>query len=571
MPTYVITGPDGKKYRVSGQGSPEAALGALKKQLGGSAQPAPAPAPAPDVAAAAPAKERSTLDWFLGRNLSPEQQAETDAWQQSLSAKPTGPSGAENMIQGMTFNRADDMASILGAQGLADRINTNQEQFRQQHPVGSTIYEGLGAGIGAAGAGKVLSAAMPTVAAAMSPVGRTIGQRALRYSAMGGLSTGAAESGEQDATAGSIAGATAIGTGLGALTPYAGRAVQGVYNKLTKAPSAVPQIKGTLESMMQQAGDIADNFKAQATQKYNQIRQAGAVINQQAGGRLRNNMLFSAGKTNPNLAPTTAGMKQRVAEVLGNGPVDFEDVHELSMEVNLALRGNVSPNDARLLGRMKDQLDNFINGVQPQDLAAGTPEAVKMLREADSLYAQRMKMELVKTVMDNADRGTGKYTQSGVANTIRQQAESLYKQIIKGKAKGFSTDEIALIRKMAKSEDVSIATRWLAKFAGRGPVAAGMGGGLGGGAGAAIGGLLAGPPGAAIGGVIGGAAVPTAGMIAANSADKAAARSLGRLASSAAYGPAALGNIPAQLSAPLERLLLPAGVGASTAIGQRVR
>jgi hypothetical protein len=40
MPSYVITGPDGKKYRVSGQGSPEEALAAVKRQAGASMAPA---------------------------------------------------------------------------------------------------------------------------------------------------------------------------------------------------------------------------------------------------------------------------------------------------------------------------------------------------------------------------------------------------------------------------------------------------------------------------------------------------------------------------------------------------
>lgn len=542
-----VEGPDGTVVEFPEGTAPDVIKGVMQKQFGGPSAPAPQPA-------AAPAKERSTLDWLLGRNLSPEQQAQTDAWQKSLSEKPTGPSGAENMVQGMTFNYGDDVARILGADNLANQLNTNQEKFRQQHPVGSTIYEGIGAGIGAAGAGKVLSAAMPTVAAAMSPVGRTIGERALRYGAMGGLSTGVAASGEQDATLGSVAASTALGAGLGAATPYVGRMAQGVYNKLTKAPSAVPQIKGNLEDMMQQTGDIADNFKSQAAQKYDQIRQAGAVISPQSGAKLRDNMLVVAGKTNPNLAPTTAGMKQRVAEVLGKGPVDFENVHELSMEVNLALRGNVSPNDARLLNRMKDQLDNFISNVQPQDLAAGTPDAVKMLREADSLYAQRMKMELIKTVIDNADRKTGRYTQSGVANTIRQQAESLYSQIKKGKAPGFTKDEVDLIRKMSKSGDVNFAIRWAAKFAPRGVVSTIL---------SMLPSAFAGP--AAF-------AIPATGEVAARVADRAAIGSMGRLASSAAFGSAALAKPPAPaLSAPLERLLLPVGVGASTAIGQRVQ
>jgi hypothetical protein len=545
-----VEGPDGTVIEFPEGTAPDVIKGVMQKQYGGPQAQAPAQT-------AAPAQDRSMMDWLLGRNLSPEQQAKTDAWQQSLSAKPTGPSGAENMVQGMTFNRADDLANLVGAKGLADQLNEQQAAFRQAHPVGSMVYEGLGSAIGAAGAGKVLSAAMPGVAAAMNPVGRTIGQRALRYGAMGGLGSGVAASGEQDATLGGVAASTALGVGLGAATPYVGRAAQGVYNKITGSgpKPAVPQIKGNLEEMMQQTGELADDFKAQATQKYQQIRDAGAVISPKASERLRQNMILVGGRTNENLAPSTAGMKQRVMEVLRQREaVDFESVHELSMEINQELREKLKPNDARLLSRMKDQLDNFISGAKADDLLAGTPEAVKMLREADSLYAQRMKSELIKTVIDNADRKTGRYTQSGVANTIRQQAEALYTKIQNGKVKGFSKEEIALIRQMAKSTDVNAAVRWMAKFAPRGVVSTMLGFGPS---------AFAGPAAWAI---------PAAGEIAGRAADRAAIGSLGRLASSAAYGAAALAKpLPPQLSAPLERMLLPAGVGASTAIGQRVQ
>jgi hypothetical protein len=551
-----VEGPDGTVIEFPEGTAPDVIKGVMQKRYGAPQAQQPEAAPAP-AQSAAPAQERSMMDWLLGRNLSPEQQAQTDAWQQSLSAKPTGPSGAENMVQGMTFNYGDDVARMVGATGMADQLNNQQEEFRKAHPVGSMVYEGLGSAIGAAGAGKVLSATMPGVAAAMNPVGRSIGQRALRYGAAGGLGSGVAASGEQDASIGSVAASTALGAGLGAATPYVGQAAQKAFNRVTGSgpKPAVPQIKGSLEEMMQQTGDIADDFKARATQKYQQIRQAGAVINPQASDKLRNNMLFAGGKTNENLAPATAGIKQRVKDVLQQrSNIDFENVHELSMEINQELRGNLKPNDARLLGRMKDQLDNFISGVQPQDLAAGTPDAVKMLKEADSLYAQRMKMELIKTVIDNADVKTGKYTQSGVANTIRQQAEALYKQIMKGKARGFTKEETDLIRKMAKSGDVNAATRLLAKFAPRGVVSTMMG---------MAPSAFAGP--AAL-------ALPAAGYVAGGMADRAAIGSLGKLASSAAYGPAALARpVPPTLSAPLERLLLPAGVGASTAIGQRVQ
>jgi hypothetical protein len=56
MPTYIVTGPDGKKYKVSGQGSAQDALAHIQQRMGGTAPAAPAPAP---MEQPAPAPERS--------------------------------------------------------------------------------------------------------------------------------------------------------------------------------------------------------------------------------------------------------------------------------------------------------------------------------------------------------------------------------------------------------------------------------------------------------------------------------------------------------------------------------
>jgi hypothetical protein len=534
---------------------------------------APVAQPAPAQTAQAPAQDRSMMDWLLGRNLSPEQQAETDAWQQSLSAKPTGPSGAENMVQGMIFNRADDLANLVGAKGLADQLNEQQAAFRKAHPVGSMVYEGLGSAIGAAGAGKVLSAAMPGVAAAMNPVGRTIGRRALRYGAAGGLGSGVAASGEQDATLGSVAASTALGTGLGVATPFVGRAAQGVYNKVAGVKPSVPQIAGGMEDMLQQAKDAADDFAGKATTKYQELDAAGVVINPQSADALRNRILSVAKITSPEVSKDTIALQELVRKrIQPRAPLSMEQLHTLSAEMNSIIGDGLKKTDKLYVPSMKRALDDFLWNIQPQDLLNGTPENVGLLKQADRLYAQKMKLEFLSKIIDDADRGTGQYTQSQIANTIRREANKLYKGIRDKKVRGFTLEEMAFVRKMAKSQDVGAFTRWLARFAPRGPVSAMSGGGIGSGIGMAAGTLVGGPgAGTAIGGMIGGAAGPAAGYIAGNAADKAAVRSLGRLASSAAYGPGALANSQVMLPSNIERLLLPAGVGASTAIGQRVQ
>jgi hypothetical protein len=95
MPTFQITGPDGKQYRVSGENA-EGALTALQQHLGNA--PAADPAAAPEPAAPLDKYQQAAID-------------ERDA----LKAKGinTGAGLARRAIQGATFNLADEAIAGL--------------------------------------------------------------------------------------------------------------------------------------------------------------------------------------------------------------------------------------------------------------------------------------------------------------------------------------------------------------------------------------------------------------------------------------------------------------------------
>lgn len=76
MPTYIVTGPDGKKYRVSGQGSKEEALAQVQRKV---AMPAPAPVQQPAAPVEAPAPERE-YGGFLPLSWEKGKKAETWEW-----------------------------------------------------------------------------------------------------------------------------------------------------------------------------------------------------------------------------------------------------------------------------------------------------------------------------------------------------------------------------------------------------------------------------------------------------------------------------------------------------------
>lgn len=509
----------------------------------------------------------------------PQSMSEVDAFNARLKANmgngsrlgQEGPaSGAENLLQAMTFNRADDIARLFGADKFAENINAKQKAFREAHPIGSVAYDALGAGMTSAAGGAMAAKALPGVAAYMNPAGRGMAARMARYGGMGAAQAGAYASGEEGATAGDVGKAALVGGAIGAAVPVAEKMAQGAYNKVMgKGAQALPGISSNIEEMAQQADDISSGMRSQARGLYQQMDQAGAVVRKSSADRLRQNMTIAGGRINTSLREKTAGLVQETQDAL-KGNVSFERLHELSRTFNRVLRGSLSGEDKTSVLRMKQVLDGYIAKIGAGDLVRGTPDTVKMLRQADKLWAQGQKVDLIENILDMADVKTGRYTQSGLANTIRQQAEKLYVQIKNGKARGFSPDEIALVRKMAKGGDVGALTRFIAKMNPKGVISSFLPGSGGASAGAAIGTAIGGPAGGMVGGGIGAALPPLAGKIAAGQAERAAIGNMGRLLGSAAYGPQYLAPpMPLMLPRSIENVLYPAGVGFSSAIGQR--
>jgi hypothetical protein len=143
-------------------------------------------------------------------------------------------------------------------------------------------------------------------------------------------------------------------------------------------------------------------------------------------------------------------------------------------------------------------------------------------------------------------------------NALRDKASQLYTQIVKGKVKGFTGEEVGLIRKLAKAETSPALTKWIAKFAPRGPVSAGMGAGVGG----TIGTMIGGP----VGGAIGMAAPGAAGFGAAKLVDRAALRSIDAVRNAAASGNAPVLGAISNRTLPL---IAPLASGASSQVMRR--
>ena len=411
-------------------------------------------------------------------------------------------------------------------------LDAQKASRRAEHPIaslGGEVMGGLALGGSVRGAPASLRAPAPAAPMSISNrvapyIGRT-GASAIEGAGYGALyGSGEAKPGErlEGAKQGALVGAT-----TGAAIERAGRGIANIAGR-RQAARLAPPAPG--------AQQLADD----GNKLYETMRASGVVVKPAKIARLKANIGLSLGSTNSDLAPKAFGLKKLADETLSANP-GIGELHNFAKSVNRVLRSRLEGEDAHYVGMLKTQVESLIDGMRAGDITGGGPEAFKMWKEADKLWARQKKTDIVEKILATADEeGAGKYTQSGVANAITKEMRALSRSIRKGTTKGFTEEEKVLVRQMARGGSSSRAINLLAKFAPRGVIST------------AISLSLGGPVGLAAG-HIGGRMADSAAVKAANTLRDATARG---------YIPQ-LPQLPNQL-----RPFIPAGVAASTEIGR---
>lgn len=204
MTVFTITGPDGKKYRVTGD-TPAGAVAALKKMLAGKSAPAPerpTPAPlSPEVAA-----RQAQIDAMAGQNME------------------KGASGAfmGNLAQGASFGFADNIAAGIGSMvedrsygeilgGLRQQRQMDEQMYPRATMAGDVAGAVAGSAIGLAATAPKALTMIPTTTAGRAVVGTAAGAGA------GAIEGGVAAVGYDDGAnpLGAAAGGAKVGAVLG--------------------------------------------------------------------------------------------------------------------------------------------------------------------------------------------------------------------------------------------------------------------------------------------------------------------------------------------------------------------
>lgn len=513
MPTYLITSPDGKKYKVTGPGTKEEALAQVQAQVAAQAQPTAADQFAKEAsgitqsfdqpkAETAPyavqdAKQRylQQMDGFKGGRgeaLTQGSQAGLlGGYDDELAAAMLAPIDAGiDMAKGQGF----DMGRAYTRK--QKMLDLQKAQRREAYP-GSSIAGEVAGGLALGGtvrAAPAVGAALPGAGAVPTLAGRIPGVLAAPLEgAAYGAAYGSGEANPGERLRGAAEGA-ATGATLGTLLHGAGAGVSKIFSKAPVAPAA----------------SSADELAAAGSALYTKMRESGVVIKPEKIAHLKANIGLALGATNRNLAPKAFGLAKLAGQTLGENP-GIGELHNFAKSINRVLRTRLEGEDAHYVGLLKTQVEKLIDGMTAADITGGGPEAFKMWKEADKLWGRQKKTDIIEKILDAADVRTGQYTQSGLANTISKEMRTLYKSIQRGRTKGFTKDEIALVRQMAKGGSNSRIINLLAKFAPRGVVSA-------------VGGFALGGPALTLGGHLAGQAADRGALKAANTLRDATAR-----------------------------------------------
>lgn len=423
MATYEITSPDGQVYEVTApdDASEEQVLTYARSQFGKAEQMAPEP-----------------------QQAQPEQRKPSimDHARLAFGASPLGMAADVGLSQfsGLAGN------AVGGLMGLGAQIG---------NAVGATDTDPAGLKERIAGA----MAIQP-----QTPQGQAASQ-AMSYP-FEKLAGAADDIGGQVAEeSGSPALGTGVNVGIQALpailtrklgTPNPSRGAVVPKGKASAAPS-VPARQAGLGGVPPSIEELAAQSKA----AYKRASDAGVNIAPESFSSLKNRVNVTLNKEglDKTLHPQTTAALKRINE--SKGAISLDQLETLRKIANDA-RGGINKADGRMAGKIVEQLDNYTDALSRKDFTSGNPEGIAALKEARSLYSRKAKAEEIHRLIERAEVGKSKFSQSGYENALRNEFRALAKN--DKKMRRFSPEEQAAIKKVANGGTLENAARFIGKF-----------------------------------------------------------------------------------------------------------
>lgn len=385
MPSYIITGPDGKKYKVTGADA-QGALNALRKQLGD--------VPAPQTVADG------------------KTDSEVPMADKAVDAAKSFGTGIEQGTIGL-LNIGGDIASFA-KNSIGGLFGFTPEQLQAMDEAKSQL------GIGVPATSEQVTQKIESVQGPLYKPKTTVGKYANTVGQFvpgavagpGGFVRKAALS-VVPGVASEAAGQATDGT---ALEPYA-RVAGALAGGLTVAQRGNVGTKGMLKNVGK-SDEAYAKVEAATNAAYEKLRAAG--VRYDANAVDQSIAEVSQLRINPQLAPDSAGLRDTFAQHLGKG-MDFQDLDEMEQLATGILRDhNAKPADkfftATILKKIKDIRESgaiATNGSVPAN------QINPLIKEAKDLARRRIIARDIGKMKDKAE-----WYVSGPESGLRNQFKS---------------------------------------------------------------------------------------------------------------------------------------------------
>lgn len=466
MPQYVITAPDGKKYRVSGEGTADEALAHFQQNYKSQQQPSVSAQPSEPVPEQSGFKQRAL--GVLG-----------DIAKGVGSAGELGAhviSGAAGSLGGgLTY--LGTLAATGGDIEAAKAVQEGTQSALTYQPRLQTAQTG--------------ARAVQEVMAIPGQIGTAVGDKTL--DAMNALGFSPEVSATTAATIAAVPDAALQMLGLRA----------GEKGSAAIKESGAAKVKETPIPTKQE-------LKSGSQAAYKRAEEAGVIIKPESFEKSKNALVSTLEKEgiDPTLHPSTTAALKRITET--EGPLTLEKLETLR-KIAKSAESTINGADKRLAYKVVDHIDDYMQALKEGDVSSGNPKAATAaLAEARNLWSRTRKTDVIDELMQRAELSASNFTGSGLENAIRTEFRALAKN--PRRMKTFTAEEQAAIKRVVQGGKIENGLRMFGKFAPTGVVSAALSGGAG----------------FAAGGPLGAVALPLAGAAARKGATAMTMRNVNR-------------------------------------------
>ena len=239
-----------------------------------------------------------------------------------------------------------------------------------------------------------------------------------------------------------------------------------------------------------QPAPTADQLQAASNNLYTHARQQGLLVSHTVYDRAIDDITRNIQRLgiDPTIHPESFAALQRLQSERGISQ-DLQDIDTMRQILGDAA-GSIKPADAMRAASMRDQLDNFMNNLQPADVLAGNPrQAATLITQARSLWSRQAKAREIGELFRRADLSAPNFSGSGMENALRTEFRALAKN--QQRMRRFTAEERAAIENVARGGRSRISLtnllRMAGKFAPTGVVSSALSGGAGFGIGGPVG------------------------------------------------------------------------------------